>query len=65
MAENPAEMGVKPSTKAKKRKGLSQSRYLSDRARVNIGVAFKRWRAWKSENGLRSDEAVALCLLDG
>lgn len=65
MAENPAEMGVKPSAKAKKRNGFVKSRYMSDRARVNIGVAFKRWRALKSDNGLRSDEAVALCLLDG
>uniref|UniRef100_A0A1A7XEZ5 Activating transcription factor 7 interacting protein 2 n=1 Tax=Iconisemion striatum TaxID=60296 RepID=A0A1A7XEZ5_9TELE len=34
------------------------------RSRVNIGVAFRSWRSEKQARGLRSDEAVALCLLE-
>lgn len=50
----------------KKRKGLTKNhRYRSThRSRVNIGLAFERWRALKAENGFRSDAEVALCLLD-
>lgn len=31
---------------------------------VTIGAAFDRWNEWKLKKGLKSDEAVALCLLD-
>lgn len=54
--------GVNHNIKPKKCKHLSQK--LRDRHRVDIGVAFKRWRALKAEKGLKSDSEVALCLLD-
>lgn len=64
--KRPAKKKVKPSTTPKKRKGLPHNfRYRSThRSRVNIGLAFERWRELKAENGLRSDAEVALCLLD-
>lgn len=34
------------------------------RARVDIGVAFEKWRELKAEQGLKTDSEVALCLLD-
>ncbi|XP_041812907.1 activating transcription factor 7-interacting protein 2 [Chelmon rostratus] len=57
---------ARPSTNPRKGRSLSQKlTYAShERARVNIGVAFERWRALKKENGLRSDAEVALHLLD-
>lgn len=64
--KRPAQEKVKLSTKPKRRKHCSQK--LPDksreRARVNIGLAFERWRALKTANGLKSDAEVALCLLD-
>ncbi|XP_023128309.2 activating transcription factor 7-interacting protein 2 isoform X2 [Amphiprion ocellaris] len=61
--KRPAREKVNPSTKSKKRKRLSVS--LQDKSRrVNIGMAFNRWRALKATKGLNSDAEVALCLLD-
>ncbi|XP_040917612.1 activating transcription factor 7-interacting protein 2 isoform X1 [Toxotes jaculatrix] len=53
-------------TNPKKRKRLSQRPLLRSwgRARVDIGLAFERWRALKSAKGLKSDAEVAFCLLD-
>lgn len=63
--KGPAQKKVKPSTKHKKRKHLSQNlRSSADRSRVNIGLAFGSWRELKAEKGLKSDAEVALCLLD-
>ncbi|XP_029365360.1 activating transcription factor 7-interacting protein 2 isoform X2 [Echeneis naucrates] len=36
----------------------------AQRARVNIGLAFERWRALKAAQGLKTDAEVAHCLLD-
>nr|XP_046271088.1 activating transcription factor 7-interacting protein 2 isoform X2 [Scatophagus argus]XP_046271089.1 activating transcription factor 7-interacting protein 2 isoform X2 [Scatophagus argus] len=64
--QKPAQKTVKPSTTVKKHKHLSQklSHRSTQRARVNIGLALKRWRALKAEYGMRSDAEVALRLLD-
>ncbi|XP_070838226.1 activating transcription factor 7-interacting protein 2 [Chaetodon trifascialis] len=61
-----AQKKAHPSTKPKTGKRLSQklTHRSRGRARVDIGLAFERWRALKEENGLRSDAEVALCLLD-
>ncbi|XP_060945876.1 uncharacterized protein atf7ip2 isoform X2 [Limanda limanda] len=53
------------STKAKKSSTVAKrKRYRQDRARVDIGVAFKRWRVVKAAKGFKNDSEVALCLLD-
>ncbi|XP_049924538.1 activating transcription factor 7-interacting protein 2 isoform X1 [Epinephelus moara] len=54
-----AEKKVKPSTQPKRRGGTG-----TQRARVNIGVAFERWRELKERNGYGSDAEVAQRLLD-
>lgn len=46
---------------AQSRDRTNSKRY---RSRVNIGLAFGRWRAMKSANGMKSDEEVAQRLLD-
>ncbi len=53
-----AEEKVSPSSKYKERKRSSE------RARVDIGLAFTRWRELKAAQGLKSDAEVALSLLD-
>ncbi|XP_037649233.1 activating transcription factor 7-interacting protein 2 isoform X1 [Sebastes umbrosus] len=55
---------VNPSTKPKRRRPSSQTLTDRTRVRVDIGNAFKRWRALKAANGLKSDAEVALNLLD-
>ena len=64
--KRPAQDEVNHFTKPRKHKGLYQSlTYRSrGRARVDIGLAFERWRALKATKGLRSDAEVAQCLLD-
>ncbi|XP_062264709.1 uncharacterized protein atf7ip2 isoform X1 [Platichthys flesus] len=49
----------KCSTAAERNRGISKQR-----SRVNIGLAFKRWRDLKAAKGLKTDTDVALCLLD-
>ncbi|XP_078125801.1 activating transcription factor 7 interacting protein 2 isoform X2 [Sander vitreus] len=53
-------------TKPKTRSSLSRTlTYKSkQRVRVDIGSAFKRWRALKAEHGLKTDAEVATSLLD-
>jgi len=48
--------------KAMNKKSLDKSR--NNRLRVNIGVAFQRWRQLRDLKGLKSDSMVALFLLD-
>nr|XP_020453556.1 activating transcription factor 7-interacting protein 2 isoform X2 [Monopterus albus] len=43
---------------------LTQRDRSRRRARVEIGLAFERWRELKAAKGLKSDAQVALCLLD-
>lgn len=64
--KRPAQGEVQPSTKRRKCKRLTQRQTDSSRvrARVDIGLAFERWRALKAANGLKSDAEVAVCLLD-
>lgn len=51
---------------SRKRKRLSRKPTVAprDRVRVNIGLAFEKWRAVKTTHGLKSDAEVALWLLD-
>ncbi|XP_053194839.1 uncharacterized protein atf7ip2 [Scomber japonicus] len=51
---------------AKRRKSKDSTKMLANklRARVDIGVAFEKWRELKAEQGLKTDSEVALCLLD-
>ncbi|XP_022612667.1 activating transcription factor 7-interacting protein 2 isoform X1 [Seriola dumerili] len=64
--KTPAQDRVNDSTRPKKRKPLPQKVTCRSRvrARVNIGMAFNRWRALKEVKGLKSDAEVALSLLD-
>lgn len=54
-----------PSTRLKNSKTWRQksSYKTKQRPRVNIGLAFERWRALRAETGLISDAEVALYLL--
>lgn len=61
MSHNPAKQLAKASTKPRQHKTMST---LQHQNRVTIGGAFERWHEWKSKKGLKSDEAVAICLLD-
>ncbi|XP_075879987.1 activating transcription factor 7 interacting protein 2 [Nelusetta ayraudi] len=61
MSQNPAKQLAKASTKPRQHKTMST---LKHRNRVTIGGAFERWHEWKSKKGLKSDEAVAICLLE-
>lgn len=64
--KRPARDKGKTPTIPKKHRRLSQKPTFGARARarVNIGLAFARWRALKAAKGLKSDEGVALRLLD-
>ncbi|XP_070704253.1 activating transcription factor 7-interacting protein 2 isoform X2 [Pempheris klunzingeri] len=55
---------VKHSTKRRKLNPSKLRVKSRGRARVDIGLAFERWRTLKAENGLKSDADVALSLLD-
>ncbi|XP_068564292.1 activating transcription factor 7-interacting protein 2 isoform X2 [Cebidichthys violaceus] len=57
----PAQRRGKSSTKRRSRKRCPQAQRDS---RVNIGLAFERWRELKATNGLKTDAEVALSLLD-
>lgn len=64
-ADRAAPDRVNESTKPKKRKRTSQKKVKqAQRARVDIGLAFNGWRTLKATNGLKSDAAVAMYLLD-
>jgi len=47
--------------KAMNKKSLDKSR---NQTRVNIGMAFQRWRQLRDLKGLKSDSMMALFLLD-
>ena len=47
--------------KAMNKKSLDKQR---NKTRVNIGVAFQRWRELRELKGLKSDSLMALFLLD-
>uniref|UniRef100_A0A8D3A812 Activating transcription factor 7-interacting protein Fn3 domain-containing protein n=1 Tax=Scophthalmus maximus TaxID=52904 RepID=A0A8D3A812_SCOMX len=62
----PAGDSVNRSSRATKRTRMSQKLTCTSRkrARVDIGLAYERWREVKATEGLRSDAEVAQCLLD-
>uniref|UniRef100_A0A8C9YSY1 Activating transcription factor 7-interacting protein Fn3 domain-containing protein n=1 Tax=Sander lucioperca TaxID=283035 RepID=A0A8C9YSY1_SANLU len=55
-------MATRPKTRS--RLSRTQTCKSKQRARVDIGSAFKRWRALKAEHGLKTDAEVATSLLD-
>lgn len=66
-----ADSGTKPSNEdeqeqTKKKRSLAKklSDKERDKTRINIGLAFPRWRELRELKGLQSDSELALLLLD-
>lgn len=74
MAEKPVPrllVTVRPDKQARKRKTEEErreSRRLADKSRsqtrINVGVAFQRWRKLREFKALKSDAELAVVLLD-